>query len=646
MENLTSSRSVSPAVRRPSAAQPSGSLTTIRPPTNTIEQLRIDEELIKLEEERQRLHRRQCELLSRRNASAPISRLPDECLSMIFLLAVAEDGVEPMVFNFTSRRIWRERSSYQDVPRLLSHVSARWRAIAVSSPRLWSSFYLQLGKARPTHARFIEGFLERIARTKATPVDIELGAHTALRPGQAQQHDTLQIELDILMTMLPKCRRLKVRMPWRELSRNVVSRHIISNMPQVEELVFYNDRNSTTRMVPAPLGTHKLRSLELAHTELQYVTRSHFNELRSLTMINSGVAVAPSEPDPTELNRMRMNWQPEPDEVWHNHLPLHMLQFATKLNRLTLRAVAITHAENDVPTVTFGDLECLELALGSATEDDEDFDFAQSTSIHSILNILQHIKMPSLRSLTLHGLEYTGMPCGTIFAAMERCNLPLEKLFLKEVYYSANELLDLLARLPRLTTLSLEQGCVSRELLEGMKAQQSALGTRCPVLTELTIKRTLASPHGMEFYRQYTMTALRSMVRSRSISGVVPAISKLVVEDRHLRILRETRGQFKAYVEHLELNDRPTRPARRLFDGFDSEDYDSTPGPYAAPYSPTTSIMDWDPSWDAFDPEDEDDIAHFFADGAPFDWGEHANEMGTLSDESPDDGFSYDFFTV
>ncbi|KZT55848.1 hypothetical protein CALCODRAFT_498189 [Calocera cornea HHB12733] len=599
---------------------PRSYVAAIDPPVDTAEQRQVDLELIKLEEEHQRFIRQKSALLTRRNASAPICRLPDECLSMIFLLAFEEETSRRTGISYNMRRTRQGRSPSQDIPTLLSHVSARFRAIVLSSPRLWSTFVLQPGRPREKHSRYIEDILERIARSKATPVEIELRAYTASRPSEAPEAAALKVELDILSNLLPKCRRLKVDLPWRDDARNLVCRYMISEMPLVEDLVICSDEDAPSRIVPAPLGTNVLYSLEIHHAELQSVTRSHFKELRSLKLISSGVSLAATEPDLARIPALRDSWRPQLTQSWRNCMPMQVLQMATKLKHLIMRDVTTTNVDAETPTVTFSELESLELALETADGSQDltdDLDLAHP-SISSITDVLNHINMPSLHCLSLRGLEYEGMQCGTIFDILERSDMPLQELSLKSVHYSAHEFLALLTHFPLLTTLTLEYACVTKEFLEGMRAQHSRPGTHCPALKELTIKHTLSSPFEINDYHQYTMTALRSMVRSRSISVVVPAISKLVVEDTHLRILRETRGQFKEYVEHLELNEKRPRPVRSslVYDGFDSlsEDEFGILSPLSAD--------GWDPIWD---PDDDEVLADFgaFDDGLPSHWEEY-----------------------
>jgi len=99
------------------------------------------------------------ELKSRRNALAPISRLPPETLAEIFsLLSPSADDSE-------------------DVPYLewirVTHVCHRWREIALSSPYLWN--YISFTEMT------LAGIPEILARAKTSPLHFEAYRITPLR---------------------------------------------------------------------------------------------------------------------------------------------------------------------------------------------------------------------------------------------------------------------------------------------------------------------------------------------------------------------------------------------------------------------------------------------------------------------------------
>ncbi|KZP32574.1 hypothetical protein FIBSPDRAFT_1036723 [Athelia psychrophila] len=95
------------------------------------------------------------------NLDAPTSDIPDELLAMIF---EADEDI-PLSQGFESH-----------VGALASHVSHRWRKIALSTPRLWSRIRYVAGS---TH---MEEFHVYLSRSKMAPVDIYIDAygHSAL----------------------------------------------------------------------------------------------------------------------------------------------------------------------------------------------------------------------------------------------------------------------------------------------------------------------------------------------------------------------------------------------------------------------------------------------------------------------------------
>jgi hypothetical protein len=97
-------------------------------------------------------------LRSRRNALAPISRLPPEILATIFTLLSAS--------------AWDERSVRLEWLGV-THVCHRWREIALNYPRFWS--YINFTKLSSA------GKAEILARAKTAPLHLEVDADDKLR---------------------------------------------------------------------------------------------------------------------------------------------------------------------------------------------------------------------------------------------------------------------------------------------------------------------------------------------------------------------------------------------------------------------------------------------------------------------------------
>ncbi len=107
--------------------------TAIRDTTSRIKELEVRKERLlqefnEVNHELQLAHARHRQLL---NQSAPISVLPFEVLSSIFMLC-SEDVI-------------CSRSSFGIIA---SHVSSTWRAVATGTPMLWSSIFINLNNAK------------------------------------------------------------------------------------------------------------------------------------------------------------------------------------------------------------------------------------------------------------------------------------------------------------------------------------------------------------------------------------------------------------------------------------------------------------------------------------------------------------------
>ena len=129
----------------------------------------IDDELKSLEKSAQALK-------FRRNALAPISRLPPETIATIFtFLSLPGDCVQILAGEEQGDFAWLR----------VSHVCHRWREIALNQPRLWS------------HIDFttltVEGVTEVLSRSKMAP--LELHANLCRVRWERARFDTFQEQL-------------------------------------------------------------------------------------------------------------------------------------------------------------------------------------------------------------------------------------------------------------------------------------------------------------------------------------------------------------------------------------------------------------------------------------------------------------------
>ncbi|KAJ7213097.1 hypothetical protein GGX14DRAFT_393293 [Mycena pura] len=100
---------------------------------------------------------------------APINRLPPDILTEIFMNCLCHDGFRPL----------SERGRLLVEPLTLSHVSSRWRRVAMSSGALWASIWVD--RPREAHIPMVELWLER---SRQCPLVLYLRQTQALSPGQ------------------------------------------------------------------------------------------------------------------------------------------------------------------------------------------------------------------------------------------------------------------------------------------------------------------------------------------------------------------------------------------------------------------------------------------------------------------------------
>ena len=139
----------------------------------------IDDEIIISEESTRALR-------SRRNALAPVSRLPPETLAAIFFF------LSPPATFFTSLHFNRY-GCFNDYGHLawmcVAHVCHQWRETALNHPRLWSHINFTRSTVKLTPV----AMAEILARTKMEPLHIEAGVSNF----SAAQLDAFERQLDV-----------------------------------------------------------------------------------------------------------------------------------------------------------------------------------------------------------------------------------------------------------------------------------------------------------------------------------------------------------------------------------------------------------------------------------------------------------------
>lgn len=138
-----------------------------------------------VEEEIQRHSRAIRMLQARLNASAPISKLPPELLSEIFI-HVASDRAQVHERAPLYHPYWTWISVLQ--------VCTHWRAVAIASPRLWSRIVVTM------HPEWMKEVLQR---SRSAPLFVS--AHTDSRPGGRKSQS-----LKVVMESLARIRDLRL----------------------------------------------------------------------------------------------------------------------------------------------------------------------------------------------------------------------------------------------------------------------------------------------------------------------------------------------------------------------------------------------------------------------------------------------------
>lgn len=225
-------------------------------------------------------------LESRRNALAPISRLPPEIFCRIFLFTKAarsspDGGIDSLE--------WIK----------VTHVSSHWRNIAINSANLWVD----------PPVRNIHWTEEMLRRSKDTSLTIKesLGMAWRVYPG-----------LKLALTHVARIKHLSFL--YLNSKDRLWGEHLPASAPRLESLIIQNgtaEQLYLHAMVVAPLGSisipervlckaERLRRLELTHCDMNWNSHSHL--LHSLTHLKLDTLSNTSRPTGRQfldaLNRM------------------------------------------------------------------------------------------------------------------------------------------------------------------------------------------------------------------------------------------------------------------------------------------------------------------------------------------------------
>ena len=230
----------------------------------------IDDELKSLEKSAQALK-------SRRNALAPISRLPPEIIANIFIfLSQPADCVQILA------------GEEQDLAWLrISQVCHRWREIALSHPRLWG------------HIDFstltVEGVTEILSRSKMAP--LELNANLCRVRWESARFDTFQEQL--VDHVSHTCRLNIIAKP---SDLQTVVDQLVSPAPALERLMLIANDKARHLVIPARAvmppnlfdgSAPRLSHLQLNHCDISW-TSPLLKNLRLLDLHTLSPGARPS----------------------------------------------------------------------------------------------------------------------------------------------------------------------------------------------------------------------------------------------------------------------------------------------------------------------------------------------------------------
>ncbi|KAJ6520522.1 hypothetical protein C8R45DRAFT_955483 [Mycena sanguinolenta] len=229
-----------------------------------------DAEIVSKEEEIHRLH---CEVAELRHRSeqykaiiAPIRRIPPEIMAEIFhALTAIEAGPSRSSYlydfvddaSFLAMADNLTRPGRYNAPLIFCQVSRQWRAIALSTPRLWNCISLDCTDRR-TSIFLCDMWLKR---SGSLPLSIRLYRRWS---GNAQQ--VVDYCQDLLMTILPYAARWRLidieKVP--AASCDVLYDHLPDSFPELEALFIHCD-SSDVLSSTAWAGLRNAPKLRLLH---------------------------------------------------------------------------------------------------------------------------------------------------------------------------------------------------------------------------------------------------------------------------------------------------------------------------------------------------------------------------------------------
>ena len=171
------------------------------------------------------------------NLDAATSDLPDEILASIF-----EAGM------------WYDKEEWRDFQIRVSHVSHRWRAIALATTQLWSNIQYTETTGR-TPSKSTGKVLAYLSRSKQSPVDIYIQA--------SESRDLDPALLKSILDHIGHCSRLRIYGAGRRSQREIIEAAFRQPAPALVSLRMQHNQKLLFFGQLLPLGAARLKLVEL-----------------------------------------------------------------------------------------------------------------------------------------------------------------------------------------------------------------------------------------------------------------------------------------------------------------------------------------------------------------------------------------------
>lgn len=396
----------------------------------------------------------------------PVRRLPEDVLSEIFLACISEDILHQDVSEDT------DSLDVAGAPWVLLRISSRWRSVAISFPRLWSTIILNLDihqeGANTTGTMFLLGL--HLQRSASQNLGILIHS---LHPEITSDHYILQV----LLPSAYRWKSLVVFLVWDALT---ALEPIQGSLQRLENLRMYSKACEDEGVVP---------KMDV----FRYAPRLHSVFVYDLPP--TSIVVPWSQLTAYEYSG---------HSIVANQSPKHLesLHRAPLLERCTLDC-STANVGHPGPPLTLYKLRQLKVVVH------------KWSVVRAYTDILSCLTLPALEYLSVDLGDDIGFDTRSVISFLQRCHHPLsaprlESLELDAPSLTGNQLLELLKAVPELKRLSVvNYGCFSDDVPAKLKwpliAEQGP--SMLPRLTHIALDpgpRSVDSPSFVEMIESRT----------------------------------------------------------------------------------------------------------------------------------------------